>query len=86
MVSYEKYIRKNRVEYIPSGMEVVGVLTTVKEVRIMIQSELISDDKRVSGNGLFVTLLDLTTVAVPNLIGPDLVLTHPMSDFSGYVC
>lgn len=34
-------------------MEAVGVFTTVKEVKIMIQSKLCSNTKRVSGNGLF---------------------------------
>lgn len=28
--------------------------------------------------------LNLTTVALPNLIAPELVITHPMSSMSGY--
>ena len=52
----------------------------------MIQSELNGNIERINGNGLFVTqMLNLITVALPNLIAPELVIVSPMSSMSGYV-
>ena len=50
----------------------------------MIQSVLYSDIQRVHGNGVLVTIKNLTNIAVPNLIAPDLVLVYPMSSMAGY--
>ena len=50
----------------------------------MIQSVLYSNIQRVHGNGVLVTIKNLTNIAVPNLIAPDLVLVYPMSSMAGY--
>ena len=63
-----------------------STVTTVENTqRFMNEAFEMSSGTQRSDMGLFTKFsLNLVNVALPNLIAPDIVLTHPMSSMSGY--